>query len=60
MRPCAAIEHRGPSIHSGHYVAHVDDDDGWLCFDDESVHQSSTLKKAYILCLEQVIIISEF
>ncbi|KAJ1030367.1 hypothetical protein NDA16_001276 [Ustilago loliicola] len=32
------ISHKGPSVHSGHYVAHVkQQDDGWVFFNDEKV-----------------------
>jgi ubiquitin carboxyl-terminal hydrolase 5/13 len=35
----AFISHKGPSVHSGHYVAHVDEGDGvgWVLFNDEKV-----------------------
>lgn len=35
----AFISHKGPSIHSGHYVAHVwmGDEQGWVLFNDEKV-----------------------
>ncbi|ORY78486.1 ubiquitinyl hydrolase [Leucosporidium creatinivorum] len=35
----AFISHKGPSVHSGHYVAHVhqDDETGWILFNDEKV-----------------------
>ena len=36
------MSHKGPSVHSGHYVAHVrargaDGDDQWVLFNDEKV-----------------------
>ncbi len=32
------ISHKGPSVHSGHYVAHVKQNDGeWVFFNDEKV-----------------------
>lgn len=32
------ISHKGPSVHSGHYVAHVRQQDGrWALFNDEKV-----------------------
>ncbi|SJX60336.1 related to ubiquitin-specific processing protease [Sporisorium reilianum f. sp. reilianum] len=31
------ISHKGPSVHSGHYVAHVRHADGWVFFNDEKV-----------------------
>lgn len=44
----AFISHKGPSVHSGHYVAHVllprsvnamdvDGNEGWVLFNDEKV-----------------------
>jgi ubiquitin carboxyl-terminal hydrolase 5/13 len=45
----AFISHKGPSVHSGHYVAHIrkqfeqldhvggDEDGGWVLFNDEKV-----------------------
>ncbi|KAG8957804.1 hypothetical protein FRC03_009778 [Tulasnella sp. 419] len=36
----AFISHKGPSVHSGHYVAHIRHDDlvgGWVLFNDEKV-----------------------
>jgi ubiquitin carboxyl-terminal hydrolase 5/13 len=35
----AFVSHKGPSVHSGHYVAHVrkGDDPGWVLFNDEKV-----------------------
>ncbi|KAJ2922163.1 hypothetical protein H1R20_g14933, partial [Candolleomyces eurysporus] len=43
----AFISHKGPSVHSGHYVAHIrvpnlnsvagDDEDSWVLFNDEKV-----------------------
>lgn len=34
----AFISHKGPSVHSGHYVATVREDDGsWVLFNDEKV-----------------------
>jgi ubiquitin carboxyl-terminal hydrolase 5/13 len=39
----AFVSHKGPSVHSGHYVAHIrsnpsaDADDGWVLFNDEKV-----------------------
>uniref|UniRef100_V5GVJ0 Ubiquitin carboxyl-terminal hydrolase n=2 Tax=Kalmanozyma brasiliensis (strain GHG001) TaxID=1365824 RepID=V5GVJ0_KALBG len=31
------ISHKGPSVHSGHYVAHVKHDEEWVFFNDEKV-----------------------
>ena len=34
----AFVSHKGPSVHSGHYVAHIRTDDvGWVLFNDEKV-----------------------
>jgi ubiquitin carboxyl-terminal hydrolase 5/13 len=34
----AFISHKGPSVHSGHYVATIREDDGsWVLFNDEKV-----------------------
>ncbi|KIJ46150.1 hypothetical protein M422DRAFT_206385 [Sphaerobolus stellatus SS14] len=34
----AFISHKGPSVHSGHYVAHIRGEDGeWVLFNDEKV-----------------------
>ena len=34
----AFISHKGPSVHSGHYVATIRQDDGsWILFNDEKV-----------------------
>jgi len=33
----AFISHKGPSVHSGHYVAHIFTDQGWVLFNDEKV-----------------------
>jgi ubiquitin carboxyl-terminal hydrolase 5/13 len=34
----AFISHKGPSVHSGHYVAHIRTErDGWVLFNDEKV-----------------------
>lgn len=35
----AFISHKGPSVHSGHYVAHIDEGEGvgWVLFNDEKV-----------------------
>lgn len=35
----AFISHKGPSVHSGHYVAHVHEGEetGWVLFNDEKV-----------------------
>ena len=36
------IEHRGTSIHYGHYVAYCKDSDGWNCYNDDRIHFVST------------------
>ena len=34
----AFISHKGPSVHSGHYVAHIrTEGEGWVLFNDEKV-----------------------
>lgn len=35
----AFVSHKGPSVHSGHYVAHClsEGDQGWVLFNDEKV-----------------------
>ena len=34
----AFVSHKGPSVHSGHYVATIKQDDGtWVLFNDEKV-----------------------
>merc|ERR1712072_1082636 len=34
----AFLSHKGPSVHSGHYVAHVNKpEQGWVLFNDEKV-----------------------
>jgi ubiquitin carboxyl-terminal hydrolase 5/13 len=37
----AFVSHKGPSIHSGHYVAHIrtekDGESSWVLFNDEKV-----------------------
>jgi ubiquitin carboxyl-terminal hydrolase 5/13 len=34
----AFISHKGPSVHSGHYVAHIrTEGDDWVLFNDEKV-----------------------
>ncbi|CCL99940.1 uncharacterized protein FIBRA_01965 [Fibroporia radiculosa] len=62
----AFISHKGPSVHSGHYVAHirVEDsgaaDEGWVLFNDEKVVKADVesvheLKKlAYLYVYEKV------
>ncbi len=33
----AFISHKGPSVHSGHYVAHIKKGGEWVLFNDEKV-----------------------
>lgn len=56
----AFISHKGPSLHSGHYVAHIRQDDGaWVLFNDEKVVKADAesvgaLKKgAYLYVFER-------
>jgi ubiquitin carboxyl-terminal hydrolase 5/13 len=55
------ISHKGPSVHSGHYVAHVRfENDEWVLFNDEKVVKADAesvkeLKKlAYLYIFERV------
>ncbi|TBU25653.1 ubiquitin carboxyl-terminal hydrolase 14 [Dichomitus squalens] len=57
----AFISHKGPSVHSGHYVAHVHTaTEGWVLFNDEKVVKADAesvreLKKlAYLYVFERV------
>ena len=61
----AFVSHKGPSVHSGHYVAHVRTADAgggemWVLFNDEKVVKADTesvreLKKlAYLYVFERV------
>ena len=57
----AFVSHKGPSVHSGHYVTHVRDGDGaWVLFNDEKVVRADAesvaeLKKlAYLYVFEKV------
>lgn len=56
----AFISHKGPSVHSGHYVAHIREPDGaWVLFNDEKVVRADAesvreLKKlAYLYVFER-------
>lgn len=63
----AFISHKGPSVHSGHYVAHVkkeeeeEEEEGWVLFNDEKVVRAdeesvSVLKTlAYLYVFERVV-----
>ncbi|KAJ6502176.1 hypothetical protein C8R45DRAFT_975636 [Mycena sanguinolenta] len=56
----AFISHKGPSVHSGHYVAHIRAGDTWVLFNDEKVVKADEesvreLKKlAYLYVFEKV------
>ncbi|KAG7095273.1 hypothetical protein E1B28_006046 [Marasmius oreades] len=56
----AFISHKGPSVHSGHYVAHVRKDERWVLYNDEKVVKADEesvkeLKKlAYLYIFERV------
>lgn len=56
----AFISHKGPSVHSGHYVAHIKVNDSWVLFNDEKVVKADDesvreLKKlAYLYVFEKV------
>ncbi|KAF9460620.1 ubiquitin carboxyl-terminal hydrolase 14 [Collybia nuda] len=56
----AFISHKGPSVHSGHYVAHIRMGDSWVLFNDEKVVRADEesvgeLKKlAYLYFFERV------
>ena len=60
----AFISHKGPSVHSGHYVAHIRAPNGtgedWVLFNDEKVVKADAesvreLKKlAYLYVFERV------
>jgi ubiquitin carboxyl-terminal hydrolase 5/13 len=60
----AFISHKGPSVHSGHYVAHIRDvevnNGGWVLFNDEKVVKADDtsvdeLKKgAYLYFFEKI------
>ena len=52
----AVIIHLGKSVHSGHYVAYIRDEKGWVLFNDERVTLSKepVLGKGYIYLYEGV------
>lgn len=56
----AFISHKGPSVHSGHYVAHVKHDDEWILFNDEKVvkesdtNLNSLIGKGYVYFYEKI------
>lgn len=45
------VNHKGTSIHAGHYVAHVRSGNGWALFNDNKVVQAEKipLEDAYLL-----------
>ncbi|KAF7322425.1 Ubiquitin carboxyl-terminal hydrolase [Mycena chlorophos] len=55
----AFISHKGPSVHSGHYVAHIQTPAGWVLYNDEKVVKADqesvdALKKlAYLYVFER-------
>lgn len=55
----AFVSHKGPSVHSGHYVAHIRVRDDWVLFNDEKVVKADNesvreLKKlAYLYIFER-------
>lgn len=50
----AVIIHLGKSVHSGHYVAYIKTEKGWVLFNDEKVTTSNNpvLGKGYIYLYE--------
>ena len=53
----AFISHKGPSVHTGHYVAHIQKDDlGMVMFNDEKVVKADDLLAplAYVYLFERV------
>ncbi|CAE6505377.1 unnamed protein product [Rhizoctonia solani] len=57
----AFISHKGPSVHSGHYVAHIHtENEGWVLYNDEKVVRAdsesvATLKPlAYLYVFERI------
>ncbi|EJU05917.1 ubiquitin carboxyl-terminal hydrolase 14 [Dacryopinax primogenitus] len=58
----ALISHKGPSVHSGHYVAHIKEPElGWVLFNDEKVVKAdqesveSLGKLAYLYVFEKAL-----
>ena len=61
----AFISHKGPSVHSGHYVTHIrkkgEEEDEWVLFNDEKVVKAdgesvNDLKRlAYLLFFVRVL-----
>ena len=56
----AFISHKGPSVHSGHYVAHIRTEEGWVLFNDEKVVRAdaesvrSLRELAYLWLFERI------
>ena len=57
----AFVSHKGPSVHSGHYVAHIrTESEGWVLYNDEKVVRAdaesvSSLKPlAYLYVFERI------
>lgn len=57
----AFISHKGPSVHSGHYVAHIRTEaEGWVLYNDEKVVRAdaesiASLKPlAYLYIFERI------
>ncbi|KAL1916406.1 uncharacterized protein VTP21DRAFT_5597 [Calcarisporiella thermophila] len=50
------VSHKGPSVHCGHYVAHVLKNGQWVLFNDEKVAAAEKLpeKEVYLLVLTRV------
>ena len=55
------ISHKGPSVHSGHYVAHIKTEAGWVLFNDEKVVKADDesverlRKLAYLYIFQRVL-----
>ena len=60
----AFISHKGPSVHSGHYVAHIweGEETGWVLFNDEKVVKANAgaqsaidlIPQAYVYIFEKL------
>lgn len=60
----AFISHKGPSVHSGHYVAHIweGEETGWVLFNDEKVVKAEAgaqsavdlIPQAYVYIFEKL------
>ena len=51
----AFVNHKGTSVHAGHYVAHVRSGNGWALFNDNKVVQAEKvpLEDAYLLFFQR-------